>query len=143
MEGLTIWDYSIIIGYLLVMLAIGLFYRKTGNNRIEAFFISGKNFPWWLAGVSLVATTFAADTPLAITELVSNKGGIAGNWMWWNFLVGGMLTTFFFSKLWYRADLVTDLELVELRYSGKAAAFLRGFRSIYLGIFMNNTSDFL
>ncbi len=137
MESLTIWDYGIIVGYLLLMLSIGLFYRKTGSNNIEAFFISGKNFPWWLAGVSLIATTFAADTPLAITELVNNKGGIAGNWMWWNFLAGGMLTTFFFSKLWYRADLVTDLELIELRYSGKGAAFLRGFRSIYLGIFMN------
>lgn len=137
MERLTLTDYTIIIGYLLLMLSIGLFYRNTRNKSIEAFFISGKNFPWWLAGMSLIATTFAADTPLAITELVDLKGGIAGNWMWWNFLAGGMLTTFFFSKLWYRADLVTDLELVELRYSGKGAAFLRGFRSIYLGIFMN------
>src|SRR5258708_1215676 len=106
MESLTVLDYAIIVAYLLLMLSIGLFYRKTGSTHIEAFFISGKNFPWWLAGVSLIATTFAADTPLAITELVDNKGGIAGNWMWWNFLAGGMLTTFFFSKLWYRADLL-------------------------------------
>ncbi len=138
MAFLTFWDYFIIGAYMLMMLAIGLFYRKTGSKNIEAFFLGGRNFPWWLAGVSLVATTFSADTPLAVTELVNNRGGVAGNWMWWNFLAGGMLTTFFFAKLWWRADILTDLELIEIRYSGKAAAFLRGFRAIYLGVFMNS-----
>jgi solute:Na+ symporter, SSS family len=138
MGSLSFWDYVIIGAYLVLMLAVGLFYRKTGSKNIEAFFLGGRNFPWWLAGISLVATTFAADTPLAITELVNNKGGIAGNWMWWNFLAGGMLTTFFFAKLWWRADILTDLELIEIRYSGKPAAFLRGFRAVYLGIFMNS-----
>ena len=137
MSSLSFWDYFIIGAYMLLMLAIGLFYRKTGSKNIEAFFLGGRNFPWWLAGVSLVATTFAADTPLAVTELVNNKGGVSGNWMWWNFLAGGMLTTFFFAKLWWRANILTDLELIEIRYSGKAAAFLRGFRAIYLGVFMN------
>jgi len=138
MASLSFWDYFIIGAYMLLMLAIGLFYRKTGSKNIEAFFLGGRNFPWWLAGVSLVATTFAADTPLAVTELVNNKGGVSGNWMWWNFLAGGMLTTFFFAKLWWRADVLTDLELIEIRYSGKTAAFLRGFRAVYLGVFMNS-----
>jgi SSS family solute:Na+ symporter len=138
MESLITIDWIIIAVYFLLMLAIGLFYRKTGSKNIEAFFLGGRNFPWWLAGVSLVATTFSADTPLAVTELVNNKGGVAGNWMWWNFLAGGMLTTFFFAKLWWRADILTDLEFIEIRYSGKAAAFLRGFRAVYLGVFMNS-----
>lgn len=91
---------------------------------------------WWLAGLSMVATTFAADTPLAVTELVG-KNGIAGNWLWWNMMIGGMLTVFFFARLWRRANILTDVEFIELRYSGKAASFLRGFKAIYLGLFMN------
>lgn len=121
---------------MVVMMGIGLFLRESGSKNLKAFFLGGRNMTWWLAGISLVATTFAADTPLAVTELV-NKNGVAGNWLWWNFLAGGMLTTFFFSKLWWKANILTDLELVELRYTGKPAAFLRGFKAIYLGIFMN------
>ena len=105
--------------------------KNTGN-----FFLSGRNLPWYIAGTSMVATTFAADTPLAVTELVAQKG-IAGNWLWWNFLLGGMLTVFFFARLWRRADILTDAEFVNIRYSGKEARFLRGFRAVYIGIFMN------
>ena len=98
--------------------------------------MSGRNLPWYLAGTAMVATTFAADTPLAVTELVA-RNGIAGNWLWWNMAIGGLLTVFFFAKLWRRAGIMTDLELIEVRYSGKEAALLRGFRAIYLGLFMN------
>jgi len=105
--------------------------RSTGD-----FFLTGRNLPWYIAGTSMVATTFAADTPLAVTELVADNG-IAGNWLWWNMMIGGMLTVFFFAKLWRRAGILTDCEFVAIRYSGKAADFLRGFRSVYIGIFMN------
>lgn len=103
---------------------------------MSSFFLGNRNFGWFLAGTSMVATTFAADTPLAVTELVS-ANGISGNWLWWNFLFGGMLTTFFFARLWRRANVLTEVEFIELRYSGKEAAFLRAFRAGYLGIFMN------
>lgn len=129
-------DWLIIIAFLLLSLAIGLYYRKQAGKNISEFFLGGRNIPWYVAGVSMVATTFAADTPLAVTELVA-KGGIAMNWLWWSFLFGGALTTFFFAHLWQRAQVLTELEFIELRYSGKLAAFLRGFRSVYLGIFMN------
>jgi Na+/proline symporter len=129
-------DWMIVGLYFVVSAGIGLYYTKRAGKNIQEFFLSGRNLPWWLAGTSMVATTFAADTPLAVTELVA-KNGIAGNWLWWNFVFGGMLTVFFFARLWRRAGIVTDVELVELRYSGKPAAFLRGFRSLYLGIFMN------
>jgi len=129
-------DWLLIILYFAVSVAIGAYYsRRAGKNTAE-FFLSGRNLPWWLAGTSMVATTFAADTPLAVTELVA-KNGIAGNWLWWNFMFGGMLTVFFFARLWRRAGIMTDVEFVELRYSGKAAGFLRGFRALYLGVFMN------
>lgn len=129
-------DWLIISAYLIMSLLIGLYFTKKAGKNVKNFFLGGRNMPWWLAGVSMVATTFAADTPLAVTELVS-QNGIAGNWLWWNALLGGMLTVFFFSKLWRRAEILTDIEFIEIRYSGKAAAFLRGFRAIYLGIFMN------
>jgi len=103
---------------------------------MNEFFLSGRNLPWYLAGISMVATTFAADTPLAVTELVANNG-IAGNWLWWNFAIGGILTVFFFAKLWRRAGILTEVEFVEIRYSGKPAKFLRGFRAVYLGLLMN------
>ncbi len=103
---------------------------------MSEFFLSGRNLPWWLAGTAMVATTFAADTPLAVTELVA-KNGIAGNWIWWNFLFGSMLTVFFFARLWRRAGVLTDIEFIELRYSGRSGAFLRGFRALYLGLFIN------
>ena len=129
-------DWIIIILYFAVSAAIGVYFTKRAGKNIQEFFLSGRNLPWWLAGTSMVATTFAADTPLAMTELVA-KNGIAGNWLWWNFVFGGMLTVFFFSRLWRRAGIMTDVEFVEIRYSGKPAAFLRGFRSIYLGVFIN------
>lgn len=129
-------DWSIIIIYFILSAVVGLYFAKRAGGSTQEFFLSGRNLPWWLAGTSMVATTFAADTPLAVTELVA-KNGIAGNWLWWNFVFGGILTVFFFARLWRRAGIMTDVEFVELRYSGKPAAFLRGFRSIYLGIFMN------
>lgn len=129
-------DWGIIIGFLTLILIVGSLYTRRASQNIEQFFLGGRNLPWWLAGISMVATTFAADTPLAVTELVL-KNGIAGNWLWWNFLAGGMLTTFFFARLWQRAGVLTEVELIELRYSGKPAQWLRGFKAIYLGIFMN------
>lgn len=129
-------DWLIVILYFVASLAIGLYYFKKAGGNTEEFFLSGRKLPWWLAGLSMVATTFAADTPLAVTELVG-QNGIAGNWLWWNMLIGGMLTVFFFAKLWRRANILTDVEFIELRYSGKAASVLRGFKALYLGIFMN------
>lgn len=129
-------DWCIIAAYFLFNLLIGFYYKsKAGSNTTE-FFLSGRNVPWWLAGTSMVATTFAADTPLVVTGLVA-RNGIAGNWLWWNMVASGMLTVFLFSRLWRRSGMTTDIELAELRYSGKPAAFLRGFRALYLGILMN------
>ncbi|MDQ3021628.1 MAG: Na+:solute symporter [Bacteroidota bacterium] len=129
-------DWIIILVYFLISLAIGIYYSKRSGGSTENFFLSGRKLTWWLAGLSMVATTFAADTPLAVTELVG-QNGIAGNWLWWNMLIGGMLTVFFFARLWRRAEILTDVEFIEFRYSGKPAAFLRGFKAIYMGIFMN------
>jgi solute:Na+ symporter, SSS family len=133
---LTAIDWIIIIVYLLLSLGIGLMYKDRASKSLSDFFLGGRNLTWYVAGVSMVATTFAADTPLAVNELVA-QNGIAGNWLWWNFLFGGMLTTFFFARLWRRAEILTEVEFIEFRYSGKAASFLRGFKSVYLGIFMN------
>lgn len=133
---LSLIDWLIIIAYFIISLAIGLYYRKMAGKSMTDFFLSGRNLTWFIAGISMVATTFAADTPLAVTELVA-QNGISGNWLWWNALFGGMLTTFFFSKLWRRAEVLTEVELIELRYSGREAALLRGFKSVYLGLFMN------
>ncbi len=129
-------DYLIILAYFIFSIGIALYYSKRAGKSTDEFFLSGRNLPWYLAGLSMVATTFAADTPLAVTELVS-KNGVAGNWLWWNFAFGGLLTVFFFAKLWRRAGIMTEVEFAEIRYSGKPARFLRGFRAIYLGIFMN------
>ncbi len=129
-------DWIIIISFLTLILAIGISYTRRASQSLESFFLGGRNMPWLLAGVSMVATTFAADTPLAVAELVSKKG-ISGNWLWWNMLAGGMLTTFFFARLWQRSGVLTEVEFIELRYTGKAAQFLRGFKAIYLGVFMN------
>jgi len=129
-------DWIIVVLYFVISLAIGLYYYRKASGSTEDFFLSGRQLPWWLAGLSMVATTFAADTPLAVTELVG-QNGIAGNWLWWNMLIGGMLTVFFFAKMWRRAGILTDVEFIELRYSGKSASFLRGFKAMYLGIFMN------
>ncbi len=129
-------DWSIIAGYFLFNLLIGFYYKSKAGANLSEFFLSGRNVPWWLAGTSMVATTFAADTPLVVTGLVA-RNGIAGNWLWWNMVASGMLTVFLFARLWRRSGVTTDIELAELRYSGKPAAFLRGFRSVYLGVLMN------
>ena len=129
-------DITVIIVYFILSLLIGVFFLKRAGRSIEEFFLSGRKLTWWVAGTTMVATTFAADTPLAVTELVA-KNGIAGNWMWWNMVAGSVLTVFFFAKLWRRANITTDVEFIEIRYSGKPAAFLRGFKAIYLGVFIN------
>jgi Na+/proline symporter len=133
---MEIIDWIIILLYFAVSLTIGLIYSKRAGGSTENFFLSGRKLTWWLAGISMVATTFAADTPLAVAELVG-QNGIAGNWLWWNMLIGGMLTVFFFARLWRRANILTDIEFIELRYSGKPAAALRGFKALYMGLFMN------
>ena len=120
-------DWGIIILYFIVSIGISIYMSKRAGKSTSEFFLTGRNLPWYIAGTSMVATTFAADTPLAVTELVAQKG-IAGNWLWWNMLFGGMLTVFFFARLWRRSNIITDAEFVAIRYSGKAANFLRGFR---------------
>src|ERR1700741_2538696 len=134
--SLTLTDWLVIAGYLLFNLLIGLSYRSKSSGSTEDFFVSGRDVSWWLAGTSMVATTFAADTPLLVSGLVA-RSGIAGNWIWWGLCVGGMLTVFFFARLWGRSEILTDVEFVEIRYGGKPAAFLRGFKAVYLGLFMN------
>lgn len=129
---LTIWDWVWVALYFLFNIAIGFYYKSRAGASVSEFFLSGRNVPWWLAGTSMVATTFAADTPLAVTEMVG-RNGIAGNWLWWNMVAGGMLTVFFYARLWRRSGVTTDIEFSELRYAGKPAAFLRGFRALYLG----------
>ena len=133
---LSILDWTVIAAYFLFNLSIGLYYARKATGSTSEFFLSGRNVPWWLAGTSMVATTFAADTPLAVTGFVA-KNGIAGNWLWWNFVMSGMLTVFLYARLWRRAGVMTDIEFAELRYSGKPAAFLRGFRALYLGLPIN------
>ena len=134
--SLSILDWVIIVGFFLLIVGVGLSYTKKAGKSLENFFLGGRNLPWYIAGISMVATTFAADTPLAVTELVG-QSGISGNWLWWSFLAGGMLTTFFFARLWRNSGVLTEVELSELRYSGTAAKILRGGKAIYLGIFMN------
>jgi SSS family solute:Na+ symporter len=129
-------DWLVVAGYFVLNLLIGLYYRRRASANTGEFFISGREVSWWLAGTSMVAATFAADTPLVVTGYVATQG-IAGNWIWWSFLLSGMMTVFFFARLWRRAEIVTDVELVELRYAGKPAAFLRGFRALYFGMLMN------
>jgi len=133
---LTLLDWITIFAYFAFNLGIGFYYHKKATGSISEYFISGRNVSWWLAGTSMVATTFAADTPLAVTGLVA-RNGIAGNWIWWSMVFSGMLTVFFYAKLWRRAGILTDVEFVEIRYSGKPAAFLRGFRALYLGFPIN------
>ncbi len=133
---LTLLDWAVIIMYFLISLGIGLYYRRKATKSVSDFFVSGRNVTWWLAGTSMVATTFAADTPLAVTGLVA-RNGIAGNWIWWSMAFSGMLTVFFYSRLWRRAGVLTDVEFAEIRYSGGPARFLRGFRAFYLGLPIN------
>jgi Na+/proline symporter len=133
---LTALDWAIVALYFLFNIAIGFYYKARAGKNTGEFFLSGRNVPWWLAGTSMVATTFAADTPLAVTGMVA-RNGIAGNWLWWNFVFSGMLTVFFFARLWRRSGVMTDIEFSEIRYAGKPAAFLRGFRALYLAIPIN------
>ncbi len=129
-------DWMVISAYLLLNLLISMYYRRRSAGSTEEFFVSGRNVSWWLAGTSMVATTFAADTPLLVTGLVA-KNGISGNWLWWSQCLCGMMTVFFFARYWRRSEMLTDVEFVELRYEGRPAAFLRGFRAVYLGALMN------
>jgi Na+/proline symporter len=129
-------DWSIIVLYFVVSAVIGVAVSKRGGSSMSEFFVGGRALPWWLAGTSMVATTFAADTPLAVTELVVQYG-VAGNWLWWNMVMSGILTVFFYARLWRRAGVLTDVELTELRYGGKPAALLRGFRAAYLALPIN------
>jgi len=130
-------DWAVIVAYLAFALAIGLLFRGRAGRSLSDYFVSGRSLPWWLAGTSMVATTFAADTPLAVTGLVA-RHGLAGNWFWWAFALGGMITVFLYARLWRRAGVLTDVELVELRYGGKPAAFLRGFRALYVALLVNS-----
>lgn len=133
---LTALDWIIIVSYFLVSASIGVWYSSRGGRSVNDFFLTGRSLPWWLAGTSMVATTFAADTPLAVAGLVA-RNGIAGNWIWWSAAFGSMLTVFFFARLWRRAGIMTDVEFAELRYTGRPAAILRGFRALYLGLPIN------
>ena len=134
--ALTNLDWLIITLYFFVILAVGFAYYRRASTDVGQFFLSGRSLPWWLAGTSMVATTFAADTPLAVSGIVA-RDGIAGNWIWWNAALGSTLAVFFFARLWRRAGIVTDVEFAELRYTGRPAAFLRGFRALYLGLPVN------
>lgn len=134
--NVTALDWGIIAAFFIISLGIGLFTAKSAGSSAKEFFLSGRNMPWWLLGVSMVATTFSADTPNLVTDIV-RKNGVAGNWAWWAFLLTGMLTVFVYAKLWRRSEATTDLEFYEMRYSGRGAAFLRGFRALYLGVFFN------
>jgi SSS family solute:Na+ symporter len=129
-------DWAIVASYFLLSTGIGLLFTKRGGESLDEYFLSGRQVTWWLAGASMVATTFAADTPLVVTGLVVAHG-VAGNWLWWNMVMSGMLTVFFFARLWRRAKVMTDVEFAEIRYSGKPARFLRGFRALYLAIPIN------
>lgn len=133
---LTPIDWAVVALYFLFNLGVGFYYRARAKSSVDEFFLSGRDVPWWLAGTSMVATTFAADTPLAVTGMVA-VGGIAGNWLWWCFVASGMMTVFFYARLWRRSGVMTDIEFAEIRYSGRPAAFLRGFRALYLGIPIN------
>lgn len=134
--SLSFIDWAIVVSFFVLSLGIGIYTLKFSGKSASNFFLSGRNMPWWVLGVSMVATTFAADTPGLVAGIV-RKDGISGNWVWWSFLLTGMLTVFFYAKLWRRTGITTDLEFYELRYSGKSASFLRGFRALYLGVFFN------
>ena len=133
---LSFFDWLIVSVYFIISLVIGVWASKQAGNDTKSFFLAGRNMPWWLLGISMVATTFSTDTPNLVTDLV-RQNGVSGNWAWWSFLLTGMLTVFVYARLWRRSGVITDIEFYELRYSGKAAAFLRGFRALYLGLVFN------
>jgi Na+/proline symporter len=130
-------DVAVIVGFFAINLGIGLWFARDSGRSVSEYFLSGRSAPWWLTGVSMVATTFAVDTPLAVTGFVA-KNGIAGNWLWWNMAASGILTVFFFAALWRRSGVLTDVEFIELRYGGKAASWLRGVRAVYQGVLVNS-----
>lgn len=136
MQFLSTIDYLIIGAFFLIVVIIGLIASRTAGKSTTEYFLGGRGMPWWLLGISMVACTFSADTPNLVTGFV-RESGVAKNWAWWAFLITGMITVFIYAKLWRRSNVLTDLEFYEVRYSGKAASFLRGFRSIYLGFFFN------
>ncbi|HEX6306756.1 MAG TPA: sodium:solute symporter family protein [Longimicrobiales bacterium] len=129
-------DWLIVAAYFVISAAIGLAYTRRAGRNASEFFVSGRSLPWWLAGTSMVATTFAADTPLAVAGMVA-ENGVAGNWLWWNMVMSGMLTVFFYARLWRRAEVLTDVEFTEIRYSGRPAAVLRAFRALYMALPIN------
>ncbi|HSG48673.1 MAG TPA: sodium:solute symporter family protein [Longimicrobiales bacterium] len=133
---LSILDWTVMAAYGAVVLAVGLFFTRRAGHDTTEYFLAGRTLPWWVLGTSMVATTFSTDTPNLVTDIV-RTGGVSGNWVWWAFCLTGMLTVFFYAKLWRRSGVVTDMEFYELRYSGRPAAFLRAFRAIYLGVFFN------
>src|SRR3954468_18115570 len=130
-------DWIIVLFTLLICFVPALFFGKRAGKSTTEFFASGRSVPWWLAGLSMVATTFSSDTPNLVTDIVRRQG-VAGNWCWWAFALTGVATVFFYARLWRRSEVMTDLEFYEIRYSGKAASVVRGFRSIYLGLFFNS-----
>ena len=129
-------DWLVIAGFFLIVLSIGWVASRSAGKSTSEFFLGGRGMPWWLLGVSMVACTFSADTPNLVTGMV-RSGGVVKNWAWWSFLITGMVTVFVYAGLWRRSEVMTDLEFYELRYSGKLASFLRGFRALYLGILFN------
>ena len=133
---LSFIDWVIIFSFFAIFIAIGLFFTKRSGKNSTEYFLSGRNMPWWLLGTSMVATTFSADTPNLVANIV-REDGVSGNWVWWAFLITGMMTVFFYARLWRRSEVLTDLAFYELRYSGKEATFLRAFRALYLGVFFN------
>lgn len=133
---LTSLDWTVMAAYAVLVLTVGLYFARRAGKETSEFFLGGRSMPWWLLGTSMVATTFSTDTPNLVTDLV-RSGGVSQNWIWWAFVITGMCTVFFYAKLWRRSGIVTDVGFYELRYSGKPAAFLRGFRAVYLGVFFN------
>ena len=136
MIELSVIDKIIIVFFFVLVLTIGFAVSKRSSKNTSEYFLSGRTLPWWLLGLSMVATTFSTDTPNLVTDIVRTNG-VSGNWVWWVFLLTGLLTVFVYAKLWRRSDVATDMEFYELRYSGKGAAFLRGFRAFYLGAVFN------
>src|SRR4051794_13912006 len=133
---LQLIDWVIALVCVAICFVPALFFRKRAGKSTSEFFASGRSVPWWLAGLSMVATTFSSDTPNLVTDIVRRQG-VAGNWCWWAFTLTGVATVFFYARLWRRSKVMTDLEFYEIRYSGKAAKVVRGFRSVYLGLFFN------
>jgi len=129
-------DWTVIIAFFATIVGIGIYVGRKSGSSSAAYFLSNRNMPWWLLGLSMVATTFSTDTPNLVTDIV-RKGGVSGNWVWWAFLITGLLTVFIYAKLWRKSNVTTDIEFYELRYGGKPANFLRGFRAIYLGVIFN------